>query len=165
MSNLLRGLGFIVFSLIFSLNSFAKTSDVKAIDNFMRKFLNVYEHQDLKALNQFFLPTAIAIGTGSDEAALGKENIIAAFNRDFKESTGAKVSTQKIALNIHGNVALASYYLNVRVNLPNNAPYEAKLRWTMTLIKENNQWYIAQSHLSAPLESQKQGESFPHSPA
>jgi len=64
-------------------------------------------------------------------------------------------------LDVQDNTAFAAYYMMVKATIPGSVSFESKLRFTLGLVKENNQWHIIQSHFSAPIAAQKVGESFP----
>lgn len=155
----------ILVSLVFSINATASSNDVSEINHVMNKLLHAYVERDATKIGAFYTPDALVIGTGTDEIINGRTNIIAGFARDFKESTKASISLKKIAVDVKGTVALASYWATVKISIPNSAPFVSKLRWTLTLMKENDQWLIAQSHLSAPMANEEPGKSFPHTPA
>ena len=145
----------------FSISTFAISNENKSVDKVLQKYIHAYETRNLNTLAQLYSLKATAIGTGSDEILHGRDKIIAGFKRDFEQSTKARISSKKIALNVQGNSAIASYYIMVNVKIPNSTPFQSKLRFTLGLLKENNHWVIVQSHLSAPLLSQKENESFP----
>ena len=162
MHDVLIKLNILFFAVFFSIDTFAITNDHQSVDKLVHTFIKAYEKQDLNTILKLYASESLAIGTGSDEAAQGKKQISDALKRDFAEHTDATISAEKIAMHIRNNSAIASYYLIVNVNVKNSAPFQSKLRFTVGLEKEHNHWLITQSHLSAPLEAEKKGESFPH---
>jgi uncharacterized protein (TIGR02246 family) len=134
---------------------------VQSADQFMQTFMQTYENHDLKKLVSFYAPNAVVIGTGKDEIAYGRAKIAASFKRDFAESQNVQVKMKRISVQTQSNMAVASYLLAVNVKMPHSAPFHSNMRFTATLLKENNNWMILQSHLSAPLTTQKIGESYP----
>ena len=150
------------FVLFFSVSASALTSKNQTVEKLVQKYIHAYEDRDLNTITHLYATNAIVIGTGKDEVIQGRKKIAASFKRDFAQSTQATISAKKIAMSLQGNFAIASYYIMVHVKMPNSTPFQSRLRLTLGLLKENNQWVIVQSHLSAPLENQKMGESFPH---
>jgi uncharacterized protein (TIGR02246 family) len=144
-----------------SINTHSASSDSKTIDKVVQTYIHAYEKKDLRTIAPLYAPQAVAIGTGSDEVIRGRDRIIPFLKRDFAQSTDATISSKKIAIDVQNNTAFASYFMNVKVKLPDSAPFESKLRFTLGLLKENNEWKIVQSHCSAPIAVQKSGESFP----
>lgn len=159
--NFMKQISFL-FILLFSIKSFAITNGKEAIDILIHQFVKAYEKQDVGSLINFYAPEALVIGTGSDEVIQGKTKILESFKRDFNQSSKASISIEKIAINQLDNTAIASYYMDVNVTLPNEKVFKEKLRCTLAFFKEKNSWHIIQSHISAPLANQKINESFPH---
>lgn len=145
-----------------SINSFAATNETENVDLIVKKYVHAYEKHDLNTIALLYAPQAVAIGTGTDEVVHGRNKIISLFKRDFEQSKEATFTTKKIAIDVQNNAAFASYYMTAKVQLPGSTPFESEIRFTLGLLKENNQWQIVQSHCSAPLATQKAGESFPH---
>ena len=154
---------FIFLSLLFSANALAVSSEneAKGIDEFMQQFVYAYENRDLNTLMDFYASNAVIIGTGNDEIIKGKNEIREGFKKEFLQSSNATVEINRIALDVTSKYAFISYILNVNVVIPNQQPFQSKLRFSAVLVKHNQRWAILQSHLSAPLAGQKAGDSFP----
>ena len=160
--NLINKINLLLALAFFSIPIFAASNANQAVDKVVKTYMQAYESRDLNTLANLHSPKAMVIGTGSDEIMQGREQIVAGLKRDFAQSTTATINAEKIAIHVQGNFAVASYYLTVNVKIPNNPSFQSKLRCTLGLFKENNQWLIAQSHFSAPLAEQKIGKSFPN---
>ena len=93
----------------------ADNNEQQAINKLVHEYMSAYEHRDAKTIGKFYTPTATVIGTGSDEIIQGRKQIIAAFKRDFAQSTAATVSTEEITHHILGNNAWVSYFVLVDV--------------------------------------------------
>lgn len=154
------------FFLLTSVTVFAKptATEIKSVDSFMKAFIQAYEKRDLNTLMQFYAPNAVVIGTGKDEILQGREQIKSSFKRDLDQSNNATISMTPIAVTIQNNIAFASYHLMVDVKLPNNKSFQSPLRFSVGLVKHDKSWLLVQTHLSAPLAGQDEGQAFPKSP-
>lgn len=151
--------------LLPSLTAFAQTTanETKSVNTFMQTFIQAYEKRELEALIQFYEPNAVVIGTGQDEVIQGSKQIMSAFKRDLDQHTSANITLTPIAVDVEKNVAFATYNLLVNVQLPNKKFFKSPLRLSVGLIKHGDTWLIMQSHLSAPLAGQDEGQAFPKS--
>jgi len=152
-----------LFLIIYSSNVFAKinTKQINSINMVVEKYITAYENRDYNAIVSLYAPNALAIGTGNAEVIQGRAEMEIALKRDFSESTKSQITMKKIRIDIKNDIAIASYYLTVNVKVRDSAPFKSVLRLTLGLVKENNKWVIIQSHLSAPLDEQKNNTSFP----
>ena len=103
------------------------------------------------------------IGTGKDEIFHGREQIMAGFKRDLDQHSSATITMTPIAVDVEKNIAFAAYNLSVNVQLPHNKSFQSLLRFSVGLIKHDNIWLVMQSHLSAPLAGQEDGQAYPKS--
>lgn len=153
--------------MLSSVHVFAQTtvSEAKSVNAFMQSFMQAYEKRELRALIQLYDTNAVVIGTGKDELLQGREQILAGFKRDFDQHSSATITMTPIAVDVEKNIAFAAYNLSVNVQLPNKKSFQSLLRLSVGLIKHDNTWLIMQSHLSAPLAGQEDGQAFPKSKA
>jgi len=137
------------------------TNQVKGVNAVVQAFIQAYEKRDLAKLMQYYDPNAVVIGTGKDEVMHGREQIQSAFKRELDQHTDATINLVPIAVAVENNIAFATYSLVVDVKLPNKKSFQSPLRLSLGLVKHGNTWLIMQSHLSAPLAGQAEGQSFP----
>lgn len=150
----------ILFMIPLKLFAITTQNEENIINVFIKNIIHAYEKRDVNTLMKSYAQHAIVIGTGTDEILQGKDEIANKFKRDFKQSTNADIKLNKIKIQIKNGCAFVTCLLAVKVSLSNQHPFQSILRFSAGLIKKNNRWLIAQSHLSAPLSEQKAGNSF-----
>jgi signal transduction histidine kinase/CheY-like chemotaxis protein len=147
-----------------SLNTNSIEQVTNEVTKVFRMFVTFYfKSRSPNLLRSIFSEEITNIGSGSDEFAIGLENVMNIFNRDREQcpnSIGLKEKSLCISpLNTHSGIAIAEFDLsteinNVKVELPD-------YRITMIVGKEDEDWLIKHLHFSKGETVLKEGESFP----
>ena len=120
----------------------------------LEKYVLANEKQDIDLVREIWAssPDIVVIGTNSDEKLIGWDAIQKVMQRQFDafEDTYISVHDQVIEINETGNTAWFSEILNYNYIYQGEAKQYEGLRFTGVLEKNNNDWFIVQSHMSIP---------------
>ncbi len=120
----------------------------------LEKYVLANEKQDIDLVHEIWAssPDIVVIGTNSDEKLIGWDAIQKVMQRQFDsfEDTYISVHDQVIEINETGNTAWFSEILNYNYIYQGEAKQYEGLRFTGVLEKNNNDWFIVQSHMSIP---------------
>lgn len=132
------------------------------ISETLEEFLKAYLAKDLERTLSFYAEskTTTVIGTGADEYIVGSEAIGECYRRDFEQSAGKQLSLEIISQDQHKDVAWVACKLKASVDLPDGGVFVLDGRMTATLVNSDGAWKMVQSHLSAPMAGQEDGQAF-----
>jgi len=120
----------------------------------LEKYVLANEKQDIDLVREIWAssPDIVVIGTNSDEKLIGWDAIQKVMQRQFDafDDTYISVHDQVIEINETGNTAWFSEILNYNYIYQGEAKQYEGLRFTGVLEKNNNDWFIVQSHMSIP---------------
>lgn len=115
------------------------------------------ETQDMELIQKIWAPDEdiIIFGTKGDEKLIGWESIKNAIQEQFNtfENTLISVRDQVVKINKFGDIAWFSEVLNYNFILDGKARSYEGIRYTGVLEKIGNDWFIIQSHMSIPTET------------
>jgi ketosteroid isomerase-like protein len=135
------------------------TTEVLAVLDQMSK---AYRQRSLKKLLSILVPDSdvFMFGTGADEKRIGHAGIQAQAERDWFQTDDSSFEIVWHSVSVSGPVAwvAADAQFNFQAG---EIAMTIPARLTAVLEKRDEQWLIAQSHFSAPLAGQEEGESFP----
>jgi len=136
----------------------------KEIEQFIKDYLKIYfTDRDFEAVKDLFSPNFTCIGTGLDEIGLSGAEAIELYRNDFKELP-KPIDIQNLKINlcsVSSNVATVIFTFDINTEINESILYIPRLRNSFTLIKNNNNWKILQSHISVPNNLQVEGEMYP----
>lgn len=133
-----------------------------AVLGVLREFTGAYERGDVDGVMQYIAPDAdvVLIGTGADEMRIGPEQARAQIQRDVDQ-------TDSIALHMHDPLVSAAgdvAWVTGDVAFEGSAGGQTfTIPGRMTAVFENRggSWLLVNSHFSAPMAGQQEGDSFP----
>jgi ketosteroid isomerase-like protein len=125
-------------------------------------FLEAYGRGDLDEIMGYFLddPRIIGLGTGLDERNLGWDENRAQVQRDLAQSTSRQVTMDWFKGAGKGVVAWAAMESTARMQTQ-AGEFNATLRGSFVFLRTDQGWKIVSYHLSVPLGTQEEGQSFP----
>ena len=129
-------------------------------------YCDAYQSMDVERIGQFFsLDEVHCFGTGEDEVLLNRDSLLYALERDFSELSNVTLRPEgKLTAIQTAEAVCLCTNVNVQYSLknsPEKANHMPKLRFTVLLEQQQDDWRIVQIHISAPLVIQKTGRSFP----
>ena len=142
-------------------------NELQPFQQFITEYCATYETMDVEKLSGFFSRDDIhCFGTGIDERLTNRESLLYGLQRDFSEleSVTLTLASDLFVLKISETVASLSTDLNVSYALkssPDAVARMPKLRLSMVLEQQDGKWTIVDVHISAPLDTQVEGRSFP----
>jgi uncharacterized protein (TIGR02246 family) len=104
----------------------------------------------------------LLFGTGSDEVAVGRQEIADLLRRDFEQADQLRFTLGEVRVSAAGDVAWAGTHdATVDARVGGQEESYSALRLTAVLQRRDGRWLIQHAHLSAPLAGQEVGQSFP----
>lgn len=133
---------------------------------FLDEYCDAYQSMNIEQISRFFsLDELHCFGTGEDEVLLNRDSLLYALERDLSElSTIALCPEGKLTAIQTADAVCLCTNINVQYsqkNAPEKINHMPKLRFTLLLEQQQNDWRIVQIHISAPLPTQEAGRSFP----
>jgi ketosteroid isomerase-like protein len=125
-------------------------------------FLEAYGRGDLDEIMAYFLddPRIIGLGTGLGERNLGWDENRAQVERDLAQSISRQVTMDWFKGAGKGEVAWAAMESTAEMQTQ-AGEFNATLRGSFVFLRTDQGWKIVSYHLSVPLGTQEEGQSFP----
>lgn len=127
----------------------------------LQKFAGAYTKRDLDGFLGCFAADAdvVLFGTGADEKRIGLEQIRTQVERDWAQSESAEMSFPWISVSAAGPVAWVAGEGAFKFRIDGQ---EGTIPARVSFVFERREgtWLIVHSHLSAPLATQEEGQSF-----
>lgn len=121
-----------------------------------------YEKRNLAGFMSCFAEDkdVTVIGTGADEKRIGRAQIETQVTRDWEQTNAIAMRFNEVAVSAAGNVAWAitDGVFEIKIG---QQELKVPARVTLVLERRNGRWLIVQSHFSAPLVNQEEGQSVP----
>jgi ketosteroid isomerase-like protein len=137
--------------------SFDYESEISNIKDVLESYVIANETQDIELIQKIWAPDddIIIFGTKGDEKLIGWEAIRDATQEQFNsfENTLISVRDQVVKINKFGDIAWFSEVINYNFILDGKARSYEGIRYTGVLEKRGTDWFIIQSHMSIPAET------------
>ena len=142
------------------------SSALQPFQQFLDDYCTAYKAMDLSRIGELFSQDDLhCFGTGEDEVLSNRDSLLYALERDFSElSTVVLQPEGKLTALQTGDTVCLCTSVKVQYSLktsPEKTSDMPKLRFTMLLEQQENNWRIVQIHASAPLSPREAGRLFP----
>lgn len=137
--------------------------DEKEIQEYIKSYLNDFSKLNMTYMQSHFSNEiqCFFFGTAENEIFKSIEDIEILIEKHL--SLGVEyeeIYPEFMNIEIRNNLAWCSYYMHTRVMIRENQ-FNYRYRMTLVLEKVNNQWFIRQSHGSAPQAGVEDGDPLP----
>jgi len=138
------------------------TTDHELILATLDEYAEAYCAKDLDRLMAIFVEGehVSLIGTGGDELCSGRQAIAAVFSRNFSEATANHFEWGWKDVAIHCDAATVAVTLDIHLRIGGGA-IKVPLRWTVSLIRVEENWKWVHRHASSAANSQDDGTAYP----
>ena len=132
---------------------------VQEIQETLSSYTSAYEKRDLKKFRDLLSPDAQGFGSGEDEQAINRNELLNSVKRDLSQADNIQVKFADLVINGDGRVAWAmgSCIFDVKMD---GQSIEMGGRITLVLRNNGARWLFEQIHFSMPFSGQKSGQSF-----
>ncbi|MCB0195960.1 MAG: nuclear transport factor 2 family protein [Anaerolineae bacterium] len=133
-----------------------------AVMDVMNRFIATHQNRDLEGLLNLLPPDddQMAFGTGADEKNIGRDQIIAQFQRDWSQTEALAFKITWHQVSAAGSVAwLAAEGLGQ--GKAGGQEFAFPVRMTAVMEQRGDQWLLVHSHASLPAPGQEEGDSVP----
>jgi ketosteroid isomerase-like protein len=136
----------------------------RAILDVMNTFMEAYEKGDLDGLMATIAPDAdvVMFGTGADEKRVGPVEVRRQAERDLAQADSIALSMGWHMISAAGPVAWVSADIAFKGSA-GGQQFTLPGRATVVFENRDGNWLMVNSHFSAPLGGQDEGQSFPSS--
>ena len=134
-------------------------SDVLAT---LEEYANAYCTKDTDRLMAIFDhgDNISLIGTGADELCSGQAEIRSVFDRNFSEATATEFLWHWQHVIVSDNCAVVATTLTIHLDVDGES-IKVPIRWTVTMVKRDNEWKWLHRHASSAAGSQEEGSAYP----
>lgn len=137
-------------------------SDQSAVLATLEEYATAYCDKDIDRLMGLFVPgEAISlIGTGADELCSGRAAIALVFQRNFRDASAKRFEWIWQDIAVHNQAATVAVALRIHLEI-DGQNLIVPLRWTVSLVKQDNAWKWVHRHASSAADSQEDGSAYP----
>jgi uncharacterized protein (TIGR02246 family) len=147
--------GLIVLMWIASFGAvFSQNSTVQAVRKLERAWLDAYEQNDAKAMNEIVADDFVI--TFPDGSMQTKAQILTAIKMARPAgSPKAKFSTEHVTPHVYGDTVVLTGRVVTELSRNGETISTNRQRYTDTYVKRNGRWQVVASHLSNAVQGQK----------
>ena len=137
-------------------------TDHDAIMETLEEYAEAYCDKDLDRLMALFVDGEglSLIGTGADELCSGRAQVASIFERNFRDATAKRFVWKWQDIAVHGTSATVAVTLDIHLELDGD-DVTVPVRWTVSLVKIDDNWKWVHRHASAAAGSQDKGSAYP----
>ncbi len=137
-------------------------NDKQLILETLEEYADAYCLKEVDRLMAIFIDSEdiSVIGTGETELCAGQEAIRSLFVNNFREATANRFEWHWQHVMATGGCAVVATTLTIHLETDEGA-LTVPIRWTVSLLKVNDQWRWLHRHASAAASGQSEGAAYP----
>lgn len=138
-----------------------ETTRKEKVEQILSSMIEAYSKKDFEGFISPYLQDerALSIGTGEDEWIVGPSNMRKFLERDFSQSGKIEASHEIRHLEVFSDTVCCAALVRASVEVEDGT-FNIEARFSLTFKEIDGQMKIIQSHFSAPLSDQKEGDAF-----